>query len=343
MLRKQRHHTRDPPLTGLTRPSHHRDGSLAHRDHDNNKITGVTGYTFSERATQHTHPNTFLLTTMWQTSIREAITPYLPPPVVHVLRHQIDPQLEAYGAGPEGTVSILTTLLVAWTILVTIRLWVTRVRTGRAVIEDDDAILQSATTTTTTTTQNYKHTVLLMGPTNGGKTRLFYRLTLGPEYSHVPTVASIQANVGYYAGDIRYVDWPGYASLEDKLLERIVAETDRVILVLDASQPVGSAADILYFLCAQKKPPPPRKVFVACHKTDLGKAKNWRRIKIQLRTELERLLSARPDKWWPAGKALDLDDLPAVQLYFGSTSCESRLSPELLDFCEKGILPESNN
>ncbi len=281
---------------------------------------------------------------MWQRTVREAVTPYLPPPVVHAIRHHVDPQLAAYGAGPEGTVTVLATIFLAWFTLFTLRVLVTRVwmGSGKAVIEDDDAILQSQATDQT----KYDHTVLLMGPSGSGKTRLYYQLTLGPESNQVPTVASIKANVGYAAArdhsTIRYVDWPGYSSLDDKLLKSIVAETDRVILVLDASQPVGSAADILYYLCNDKKR---RKVFLACHKNDLSKAKNWRRMKIQLRTELERLLSVRKneDTWWPSGKALELDDLPSVQLHFASTSCESRLPSELTNFCETGVLPESNS
>ena len=282
---------------------------------------------------------------MWQTTAREAVTPYLPPPVVHAIRNQIDPQLEAYGAGPEGTVTVLSTLLFAWATLLVVRALVTRLLTGsgKAVIEDDDAILQSATKT------QYDHTVLILGPSGGGKTRLYYQLSLGPGYSQLPTVASIKANVGYAATSnsttIRYVDWPGYASLDDALLESILAVTDRVILVLDASQPVGLAADVLYFLCAHNNKKKKKKVFVACHKTDLNKAKNWKRIKIQFRTELERLLSVRKNDnaWWLSGKPLELDDLPSVQLHFASTSCERRLPSELIDFCEKGILPESNS
>ncbi len=276
---------------------------------------------------------------MWQSTVREAITPYLPPPVVHAIRHQIDPQLAAYGLGPEGTVTVLTTLFLAWLTLFIFRMTRVWMGSGKAVLEDDDAILQSKAQT------KYDHTVLLMGPSGSGKTRLYYQLTLGPDYNQIPTVASIKANVGYaVASDhstIRYVDWPGYASLDDKLLKTIVAETDRVILVLDASQPVGSAADILYYLCNDKKR---RKVFVACHKNDLSKAKNWRRIKIQLRAELERLFSLRKneDTWWPSGKSLELDDIPAVQLHFASTSCESQLPSELTHFCETGVLPESN-
>jgi len=102
---------------------------------------------------------------------------------------------------------------------------------------------------------------------------------------------------------------------------------------------VSSAADILYHILAhttfKKKH---IHIMVDCHKADAPKAKNWRRIKIMLRTELERLLKVRATEsdetlFWPPGKALNMDNLEFAKFHYASVSCVSKKGmDELQDF-----------
>ena len=343
------------------------------QDADDSAISEPPISTSSSSSASTTRTTT---TVLWQTKFREGITPYLPPPVIKAIQ-QADPELEPY-VGPEGSITIASTLLLAWFVLVTIRLISSRIfGTGRALADDDeDTILSSKTVAALSSAAKYDATVLLVGPSLAGKTRLFYRLCYGEAYSNMPTLMSLKANVGISTpfdvkdsdGDksitetttIRYMDWPGYAPLTDPAVKSVLAAvTTRMVLVLDATQPVAPAADILHHLILtayqqqqqqqQSKTKTAKatttKILIACHKSDFPKAKNWRRIKIQMRTELERLLTVHASKghdealWWPAGEPLDLEEIPVVQLAFLSTSCEGRLSPELLDFCHTGVLP----
>lgn len=271
----------------------------------------------------------------WQTQARVAISPYLPPPVLRAIQ-QVDPQLEPY-VGPEGTVSLLSSFILAWLVWVIIRFMSKRLlSTGNAV--DDEPVVA------TTPSAPYNHTVLLCGPMESGKTRLFYQLCHGS--TTMPTVMSLRANVGV-SHSIRYMDWPGYGSLKDPNLVPVMkAAHPRIVLVLDATQSVSSAADCLDELLtvAQQyySTKNPLAIFVACHKNDLSKAKNAKRVRLQMRTELERLLKSRGDSitWWSAGgEQLELDDLKFVKLSFCATSCEGVASPELVVFCQSGKLP----
>ena len=91
----------------------------------------------------------------------------------------------------------------------------------------------------------------------------------------------------------------------------------RIVMVLDATQPVKEAAAIFFQLwnCValttaaatdknnswsrSNHPPPVVPIMIACHKQDLSKAKNIRRIRLQLRTELEKILAVQQPSWWP--------------------------------------------
>jgi Signal recognition particle receptor beta subunit len=178
---------------------------------------------------------------------------------------------------------------------------------------------------------------------------------------------------------IRYVDWPGHAPLSDPVLEKSVwnkasstttstinedSPLLRIVLVLDATQPVAAAAETLYELwsragaAAAAQQSQSRKncvcIFCACHKKDLSKAKNSMRIKIQMRTELQRILSVQKPSWWKTttndpGTLLDLNDLPYCKLHFASTSSTSQQPQqepgmnELAIFCQTGQLPSKES
>jgi signal recognition particle receptor subunit beta len=304
---------------------------------------------------------------MLQTRVRQAVTPYLPPPVIRGVQ-EIDAKL-LDTVGPEASVTILLTLLVGWLTLSILRFLSSRVgrgKGGRAIAdEDEDHVLSGSSLKKVV---DYDATVLLCGPTKAGKTRLYYQLCYRAK--NMPTVMSIKANVGLSKPAaaaattddakesaspkepvIRYMDWPGHASLDDPALKQVLQSQPRIVLVLDATQPAAPAADTLDQLLTvyasndnKKKSTQTIPIFVACHKKDFPKAKNWRRCKIQIRTELERLLSVRQGSedpsWWPTGEALDLEKLPGgVRLHFASTTCEGTGCPELERFCRTGELP----
>jgi signal recognition particle receptor subunit beta len=286
-----------------------------------------------------------------QTTIRKAITPYLPPPVIQAIE-RIDPKLEPF-VGPEATVTLTVTFLLAWTVFLLLRFVTSRITgSGRAIAdEDEDNVLSPKQTETT---QHYEETVLLCGPPGAGKTRLFYQLCFGE--SNLPTVQSIKANVGItlqneHGPSIRYMDWPGHAPLSDDALQPILKDKPRIVLVLDSTQPVASAADTLFNLLAYVHRQGRRQmqkplIFVACHKSDISKAKNSKRVKIQIRSELERLLKVHSSDtpatplWWPSGEPLELDELSFCDLHFTATNCEGEGSPELVAFTCTGNVPD---
>jgi len=335
--------------------------------------------------------------TTWQSSIRRNVLgPLLPPPALRAV-DRLDARLEPLTGGrPHGTITAATTLLAAWFVLWLLRALFSR-KGGKAVAGDDDDAVLSRQQQQQMMDSHYDATALLIGPVGSGKTKLFYRLCHND--SDVRTVMSIRANVGTTAassGDeddvpsnsvIRYMDWPGHADLSDPILRPLLEDkkglaatkTTRIVVVLDATQPVAPAADTFHQLFGalhaqfgggrkgSAGSPQVPSIFVACHKSDVKGAKNCKRVKIQLRTELERLLrsttatsassaqdagdsvnngsgtSTARKPWWPPGEPLELDELDFCRLYFGSTSCISKGTEalkELRTFCRTGKLPE---
>lgn len=274
---------------------------------------------------------------MWQAMIRESISPFLPPPVTRAMR-QIDPILEPY-VGPEATITLLLTLMVAWLLGILI----SQCRgTGKAFVDEEEKLLETKLAREASTT------VLLAGSQKSGKTRLFCQIAYG--IPRQETVMSLKPNIAT-VNDIKYIDWPGVASefSTDIRYQRNL----RVIFVVDATQPARTAADKLFLLLNEILWPQYQKyklktpVFVACHKNDLPKAKNEKRIKIQLRTEIERLVLARNDddkvKWWDSEDRLELDNIAICSFHFGSTTSESKGAPELHDFCKTGEFPKESS
>lgn len=292
----------------------------------------------------------------WQTRTREVLVPYLPPPVIRAMGN-LDAQL-APSVGPEASITLGTTFLAMWVALFVVRFLTQRLTgRGRAVAgEDDDHVLSQASARGG---EAFDVTVLLCGPPGGGKTRLFYHLCTGDV--NVPTLTSLKANVGIAArdrdrgdtGTIRYIDWPGHAPIFDEALADVwKGPTDRVrvVLVLDATQPVAAAANVLYQIwelavtSSSKQQQQRRTVWIACHKKDFPKAKNAKRVKIQMRTELERLVTTKKPAWWSASREVELHSLQGLDLHFCSTTCESNtgLMP-LEEYCRQGKLPESSD
>lgn len=269
-------------------------------------------------------------TPIFRTSFRQKITPYLPPPVVTAMR-QVDPQLEPY-IGPEPSVTIFSTLFLAlflWQVL-------SRVigRGGGKAIQDDDD--QEDLGLKQKDNRYFDSTLLFCGPSLAGKTSLFYSLVYPDRSKPLGFVRSISSNIGYLERDSkvwRYLDVPGHWGASKLVSVVLQKETiDRIILVLDSTQPASKAADYLYALCQEKNNIP---TLICCHKSKAPKAKNFRRIKLNLRNELERL-----DKLSANALGRDWDDVLG-ELEF----CSSSINPNLLDdvqrFCHTGALSSS--
>jgi signal recognition particle receptor subunit beta len=259
-------------------------------------------------------------------------------------------------------------------------------RRGRAIAEEDeDTTLWKRNSATAD--KNVDATVLLCGPSHVGKTRVFYRfMNSNNPKDDYPTVSSIQANVGVSSSSssssqsttstrIRWIDWPGHASVKDGALDTVVWKNTihpvRIVVLVDATQPVASAATVLYEIWEQvvllrsrnhrssssTTTTVPIPVLIACHKQDLPKAKSTKRIALQLRTALERLLTTKHPTWWPTNTSYAMDDwstvTPYLTLYWVATSAVNDTGTKegssstgglqaLQDFGFHGIVPSSS-
>jgi len=276
------------------------------------------------------------------TTMKQHITPYLPPPVVAAMA-QIDPPLEPF-LGPEPSMTLMGTLglgFIVWKLLSLLGGGSSR---GSAIQDDDDQ--DDATTSSKNKSQrSFDSTLLFCGPSLAGKTSLFYKLLYPKRPFPLGTVQSLSSNVGYkqYGDDEtcwRYLDVPGYWG-PDKLVSTVLKKEQtiqRIVLVLDSTQPVSKAADYLHALvqyqqqqAAQKSSLP---ILIACHKAKAPKAKNFRRIKLNLRNELERLekLSSRQPT-----NIQDWDEALS-SFEFCSSSIDPPLLQDIESFCESGKL-----
>lgn len=267
------------------------------------------------------------------TRLKRQVTPYLPPPVVAAMK-QIDPQLEPF-FGPDASITILGTLviaLLAWKLLSLVMGTSSSSTSGGGAIQDekeDDAIVEYEDV-------SYDGTVLFCGPPLAGKTSLFYSLVY-PSSRSFQTVSSIKPNTGFVTEGgrtWRYLDTPGHWSPQ-KLVSTVLTNpnsVDRIVVVLDATQPVSKAVDYLYELLKATK----KSIVIAGHKSKAPKAKNVRRLKLQVRNELERLGKLDTTS---KDSSLDWDDILSSQVGFVSTSVEPPVLEELQAYLQTGTLP----
>lgn len=234
----------------------------------------------------------------WQRMVATFLQNYLPPPVVRVMR-LVDSHLYER-VGPDASVTLLVSVLLCvllYQILSKLR------PSANAIVDDDDN-----DTSKRVPEQHYDESILLIGPSHGGKTRLWFALTEGrPD---VPTLTSqtIQSKVIASSNErsVLYVDVPGHMTLSDvAVLKTVLSDKkpSRIVFVLDATQPVRAAADKLFELLEiisttlqQQQQSSP--ILIACHQCDKPKCKTIRRLQLQLRSELEKLHSIQETTWW---------------------------------------------
>jgi signal recognition particle receptor subunit beta len=131
--------------------------------------------------------------------------------------------------------------------------------------------------------------ILLYGPANSGKTRLFYmvlptQLTEGTVHA---TVSSMKCNSATYLIGSKLttlIDFPGHHYFYQQLLAKAPTSLGMVFL-LDSTdkQAFKKAAEELYELMALRAP---REILVFCNKQDLPFAKKILMIESELSTEM---------------------------------------------------------
>jgi hypothetical protein len=214
-------------------------------------------------------------------------------------------------------------------------------------------------------TRYFDATLLLCGPSLAGKTALFYQLVHPPEPQQQnglrlrQTVKSLKTNTGFVTITTnnnnvvwRVLDTPGHWGAE-KMLSTVLLHNNNnttklksIILVLDATQPVSKAADYLYaLLVLQQSQSQQYNLLVACHKSKAPKAKNVRRLKLQLRTELERLSQLNNKEEGGSiqnNKTINWEAIMEDRVQFCATSCDPPLLQELETFLETGTVSPSS-
>lgn len=282
-----------------------------------------------------------------QRILRESISPYLPPPVLKAIK-EIDPQLEPY-VGPEGSITIVGSILLAFILYQLVRSIFSSDGSGKNKAIQEDYRDQDILPVSNEKSRPFDGTVVLCGPSLTGKTSLFYRLIQQEQQQSQKwkTVRSIKSNTGFLkpisaANNmkvLRVLDTPGHWGPEKLLRAVPLQDIDRLLVVVDSTQPVAPAADYLYAILKSSAKSNNTSVLITCHKSDHPKAKNARRIKLQLRSELIRLSKLdnvddeENDNYWE-------DNLNAIPL------CSSNVDNNLIavrKFCETGVIPLSSS
>ena len=260
----------------------------------------------------------------------------------------------------EPSVSMLSALFSAYVVLRLIQglqfWWTSTTKRSTAHLSgEEDAVLSGLSQKSKTDNKSaqdddvpsFDETVVLCGASGAGKTALLHCLFTendGDSCQPPMTTTSLVANVAYmnisgsYNADeesknkteaVRLVDYPGHPSLSTKLTSLLLPDqTARVVFTVDATKPVTDGVAILYKSIltnnqvrkAWKASGKTLSILIVCTKEDDKKAKNHKRMKIQIRNELDRLRkvdSAMEDVTGNGstpmsiakGKTIDLDDL----------------------------------
>lgn len=315
------------------------------------------------------------------TTLRKRTAPFLPPPLLRII-HAVDTYAYLHRASiadstgvtiDEPSMTLLSSLLVAyliWRFIKGIAFLFSNKRSTAHLGEESvlgligDNVLGNHRAAGNAIP--FEDTVLICGAMGSGKTTLLHRLLCQNEREPPMTVTSLVANAIYlpknntnHDGIVRIIDYPGHPSLASLFTQLLLpTTTSRVIFTIDTTQPVTEAVSLLYSSILINSPV--RKswkdqqldILVTCTKTDLKGSKNYKRIKIQLRNELERLrkvdsVVSHPngEDWTLNGKNIDLDNLGEdvpIRLYFvevGLGSEEDSGMAIVRDFVLNGLVP----
>jgi len=245
----------------------------------------------------------------------------------------------------------------------------------------------------------YDETVVLFGPMNSGKTTMMHQLLLlhnnvGNTVSTsecvtelLPmTVTSIAPNTIYLPdksdGIVRIIDYPGHNhinNMNNQFTSSLLQsnQVSRMVFTVDSTSSITQAANMLYTLLNHSllrnnhnhnttKPlnddnnDTRLQVLIACTKQDQRGSKNYKRIKLQLRNEMERLrnvddIMGSEKNGIPSNdggrngggmnkKGIDLDHLEGVKLHFVEVALLGRKLSEggmnaVREFVLNGAIP----
>jgi len=270
-----------------------------------------------------TEPSHFILTRNLK-RIRVTVTPYLPPPVIKLIT-TTNTSLKPYTNNDEGFMILLFTLLVAY-IIYTILTTIKRIFQSRynVLADDDDDVIGLLSKK-----KDVSSTVLLCGISGSGKTVLFHKLSECKDV--VTTLPSLKAAEEYVTNNettIQLIDYPGHPTLRSSLP---LLYPTKILFLLDSSKSITESAHFLFHILTTKITTTQKEMLIVCNKADLPLAKNLKRIKLQLRTELERLRKVKvsslgeddDDLVVVPKKSFDLDTSEGLQynLSFLQSSC----------------------
>jgi len=260
-------------------------------------------------------------------AFRECITPLLPPPLLAVIR-RID--LDSTTTSVLGSESAMKIIIASIFLLIAVNIILSKNKvrnqtSRRRIVVDYDTPLEESVLTTSdmaTSQDKYDDTVILIGPSQSGKTFLFHKLLISlsttwnkeDSTEAIPqSVISLRANIEILSigpVNIRLIDYPGHVQLLNQLDSLLIpptksntnTATTRIILVVDSTKSVHDASTLIYkYLFSdpvllkawqQRQRTNEKdilKILVVCSRSDEKDAKNWRRIKLQLKAELDHL------------------------------------------------------
>lgn len=309
------------------------------------------------------------------TQSRHAISPYLPPPILNLIKNiDSNPHVRTY-VEHEPSMCIMVALVAVYFLSKIARFLTVK----KKAVEGLDADDPEGQVLSNIQGGVYTDSVILFGVCGGGKTVLFHKLTHESQLQEIQTVTSLKANVKVTDEGIRIIDYPGHITLSTKLPSLLMPSNNssssrdtRALLIVDSTKPLTDTASYLYqnlltnsqLIHAWRNTNRTMNVLVVCNKNDAPGAKNWRRIKIQLRTEIDKLIKIsssmsnggylndenRADKHFELiGKSIDLDDLNKngisnIKLSFVEASCvNGNRIREVKEFVNKGEIKLEND
>jgi signal recognition particle receptor subunit beta len=262
-------------------------------------------------------PSPLLRTIMNQ--VLENVAPFLPPPLI-VFIERMESGI-SLNYEPIYVVSIIVAAIILYLIISSLRSKSSHKR--NRLIVDHDADFEESVLSSEMEVSKYGDSVILIGPSQSGKTYLFHQLMSAfvsgekdPLRLVPSSVISLRANIEVVQSNqdsdkskgfgIRLVDYPGHVQLQNQLAPLLqpgnTPYTTRVLLVIDSTKAIHEAAKLIYqslFLdpnllqAWQRRHLSDEKsvlqILVVCNKSEEKDAKNWRRIKLQLKAELENL------------------------------------------------------
>lgn len=245
------------------------------------------------------------------TQTRRVISPYLPPPLLNLML-TIDTHQFTNTYLPDESEPSTFILIVIFGIYFSIHVFnlISYFVGGNSKtliegIEDDEPESKVLHNISADEDTKYRDTVIIFGPSSSGKSLLFHKIT-SANPKNIKTVMSLKANIhimenGETSEPLRLIDYPGHVTLSSQLPNLLVADksgkgSTRAVLLVDSTKALSEAGSLLYSVLTNanvvnswKNSSETLTILVACNKKDSLGSKNWRRVKIQLKNELEKL------------------------------------------------------